>query len=387
MQTAWVSSAQTAHSVAEHLADQLRAAMDEPLTAQSPLVRMKTSMSHPINISCLLPIELVSMVLDQAMLAGPPSPVLLQVPDACIAKPGYLPPPNDSEVPPLPSLPITLSHNPPELNTALEAAISATLPSVGSTEEPTAIPRRPSISLSLSIEIPNDGQSPLTMQSSIQLLPLPGQNTKVTPGSFSLGNLYMSSCPGKKVRLNGPINGRSSVCRDLGMDMARMKALGVGCVVCCLDDEELELLGAPWPAYQQSAQTLGIDILRIPIPEGLPPITPAYIDSHLEKLLKDFTLKGKPVLVHCRGGVGRAGVVACCWLIRLGLCGWIPEDTPEDIFGASQEECHSPEVVKLVETAISFVRERRNAKAVETYEQVQFLVEYVEYLQGKALNL
>ncbi len=30
----------------------------------------------------------------------------------------------------------------------------------------------------------------------------------------------------------------------------------------CLDDEELELLGASWPDYFQAARDLGLDILR-----------------------------------------------------------------------------------------------------------------------------
>lgn len=64
----------------------------------------------------------------------------------------------------------------------------------------------------------------------------------------ALGNLFLSSCPGKKgtscfsqslldltqffsVRLDGPVNGRSSVCRDLKQDLQRMKFLGVRCIV------------------------------------------------------------------------------------------------------------------------------------------------------------
>lgn len=176
----------------------------------------------------------------------------------------------------------------------------------------------------------------------------------------------------------------------------------------CLDDEELALLGASWPAYLESAQALGIDVLRyvvrlhtlwlhlisasrvmnlrLPIPEGLPPVTPAYLDLHLGRLLQEYTLKGIHVLVHCRGGVGRAGVVACCWLMKLGLCGW-PSEHGENT-ERKDTECHShpPGIVSFVNTVVGFVRKRRNPKAVETFEQVQFLVDYVEFLQGKNLD-
>ena len=65
-----------------------------------------------------------------------------------------------------------------------------------------------------------------------------------------IGNMLLSSCPGKKstsldqfhsllrtsdissaVRLAGPVNGRTGVCRDLSRDLERMRLLGVGCIV------------------------------------------------------------------------------------------------------------------------------------------------------------
>lgn len=40
------------------------------------------------------------------------------------------------------------------------------------------------------------------------------------------GNLGMSSCPGKKVRLDGPVNGRAKIVRDLDLDFDRLRNLG-----------------------------------------------------------------------------------------------------------------------------------------------------------------
>lgn len=121
------------------------------------------------------------------------------------------------------------------------------------------------------------------------------------------------------------------------------------------------------------------------------------LDEHLNKLIRTYTLNGVPILVHCRGGVGRAGLVACCWAIKLGLFGSI-ESPPETSTSITRvgEECGLDEdrfpplavsrdsVVQLVERVISSVRRRRSAKAVETYEQVCFLVEYVEYLHRRS---
>ncbi|KAI0029718.1 protein-tyrosine phosphatase-like protein [Vararia minispora EC-137] len=199
------------------------------------------------------------------------------------------------------------------------------------------------------------------------------------PSPPALGNLFLSSCPGKKVRLEGPVKGRGGICRDVEADFARIAALGVCCVVCCLDDEELALLGVPWPSYAAAAREARLDVLRLPMPEGLAPGAPQTFDELLSALLERYTLRGVHVLVHCRGGVGRAGLVGCCWALRLGLCGWIPAG----VYASRREGEVRAETLGLVERAIGVMRRRRSLKAIETYEQVRFLVEYVEFLRSK----
>ena len=49
--------------------------------------------------------------------------------------------------------------------------------------------------------------------------------------NLGIGNLLLSSCPGKKVRLEGPVRGRATICRDLKLDLQRIKEMGVGCIV------------------------------------------------------------------------------------------------------------------------------------------------------------
>jgi hypothetical protein len=46
-----------------------------------------------------------------------------------------------------------------------------------------------------------------------------------------IGNLLLSSCPGKRLRMEGPVKGRPPVCRDLETDLRRIKSEGVGCLV------------------------------------------------------------------------------------------------------------------------------------------------------------
>jgi hypothetical protein len=74
-------------------------------------------------------------------------------------------------------------------------------------------------------------------------------------------------------------------------------------------------------------------------------------------------------------------------MLKLGLCGRI-DSTVEDSIAYSVTE-RGDAVVKvrrgtleLVERAIAVVRRRRGVKAIETYEQVRFLVEFVEHLKA-----
>lgn len=209
---------------------------------------------------------------------------------------------------------------------------------------------------------------------------------------LKLGNLFLSSCPGKKVRLEGPIRGKRAVCRNLELDFKRVRQVGVRCIVCCLDDDEMQFLGTPWEEYCRLAHQEGLDVLRIPLPEGLCPLSPQSLDKDLARIIERYTINGIPVLVHCRGGVGRAGLVACCWLLKLGLCGWIETDvvgspsTGSTTGDTSMQNWDDDTVVRkdtlqIVERVIGVVRVRRSVKAIETLEQVKFLVEYVDYLR------
>ncbi|KAF9926357.1 hypothetical protein FBU30_004021 [Linnemannia zychae] len=170
------------------------------------------------------------------------------------------------------------------------------------------------------------------------------------------GNIGLSSCPGKKVRLDGPINGRAKIVRDLDMDFNRLHRLGFTRVVCCLFDEELELLGSPFPKYLEAANRHGIDVIRIPMVEGSTPYSFAEMDRVLDRM-DETTRKGQYVLVHCRGGVGRAAVVACCWLLRLRY------------FKDHRE-------------VIDWVRAQRSPKAIETREQAQFVAGFNLWTKG-----
>lgn len=185
--------------------------------------------------------------------------------------------------------------------------------------------------------------------------------------SAQIGNLLLSSCPGKKVRLDGPLHGRSTVCRNLRADLERFRDMGVRAIVCCLDDEELNLLGSPYATYEREIEELGFDLLRLPIAEGFAPTDPARFDSIISAIVFNYSMRGASVLVHCRGGVGRAGLVACAWIFKMGLVWRAPHSD------AAPSTRRSAQVMDIVLRLIDVVRKRRSPKAIETAEQARFL--------------
>ncbi|TFK75309.1 phosphatases II [Pluteus cervinus] len=459
LQTWWPCQRDThAAPTVPSLQEELLAAISDslvdppPLQLPPPSLRVKTSSSHPINVSYIVNTELMPLI-SSHLVFTPLSPTIFDIPpslalDRLIAvnQPHTSPRAQCLQVPPasprpspglhlrtrssvIEALHAALSNNltPPKRKSPLTIPHKLPTPAPSPVQEPPCTghlfthSNKSNISLLSTLSISKDftpaivlpnaedsqldiSSEPLPLRdvlpgledswSSLAILQTPENPSRITkypspPPSpplptFILGNLFLSSCPGKKVRLDGPVRGRGGVCRDLAADLMRFKELGVGCIVCCLDDHELDFLGSPWPAYEKNARQIGIDVLRIPTPEGLAPYTPALVDAHLVKLITRYTLRGTPILVHCRGGVGRAGVMACCWLIKLGLCGWIQEGSgkqpPVDDSGETQDV--DPEVIAFVKRVIAVVRKRRSVKAIETYEQVKFLVDYVTYLKS-----
>ncbi|KAJ3070406.1 hypothetical protein HDU98_006590, partial [Podochytrium sp. JEL0797] len=196
--------------------------------------------------------------------------------------------------------------------------------------------------------------SPL-METQSEFIVLPNGVTVCGDEGGVYGNVALSSCPGKKVRLDtGPVNGRAAINRDLDSDFERLSSLNIKCVVCCLNDAELSYLGAPFPKYESTAAKYGMGILRIPIIEGSCPDTIEEVASVISKMDQQLR-KGVNVLIHCRGGVGRAGLIACCLLLEKRF-------------------------VNSATRAIQVVRIRRSLKAIETMRQEDFISLYEKFL-------
>ncbi|KAG1844197.1 hypothetical protein DFJ58DRAFT_31150 [Suillus subalutaceus] len=89
-------------------------------------------------------------------------------------------------------------------------------------------------------------------------------------------------------------------------------------------------------------------------------LSPQSLDGSLTKLIDGYTMRGASILVHCRGDLGRAGLVACCLALKIGLCGWINVDlSPNPAEGPDGSESYvRRDTLQLVEHAITVVRRR-----------------------------
>jgi ADP-ribosyl-[dinitrogen reductase] hydrolase len=137
--------------------------------------------------------------------------------------------------------------------------------------------------------------------------PLAIAEVTLPPGA---GRLGLTLCPGKK----DPVLGWD---RDLGEDLARIQAWGASTVVTLLEEQEFRLL---------RIESLGADVARLGMAWLHLPIRDVEVpDGRFERTwetegpaLHRRLDAGERVLIHCRGGLGRTGLVAALILVERG---------------------------------------------------------------------
>lgn len=134
------------------------------------------------------------------------------------------------------------------------------------------------------------------------------------------------------------VPGRRDYGRSLQSDIQVIKREQIDAVICLLANDEFARYGVDDLLAQY--REAGLDVLHLPTIDRTPPSDIALQTAMT--WIGERVSSGKRVLVHCVGGLGRAGTVAGCWLKEKGLEG---------------------------DAAIALVREFRSARAIETKEQ------------------
>jgi len=135
------------------------------------------------------------------------------------------------------------------------------------------------------------------------------------PGSPG-GRIGMTICPGKKDFES--IRTSEGWDRDLNLDLEIIQHWGASALVTLIEDHEFEMLHVK--GLREASNALGIDWIHLPIVDQQPPD---------ERFLSDWPQAGPDIhrrlnagqciVIHCRGGIGRTGVVAAQILVERGM--------------------------------------------------------------------
>ena len=106
----------------------------------------------------------------------------------------------------------------------------------------------------------------------------------------------------------------------LGDEIAGWHRAGIGAIVSLLKQEEERELNLE--NEEREAQRQGMEFISLPITDRGVPDAETELTSTLERL-DGILSAGRNVVVHCRQGIGRTGLLAACLLISRGL---LPED-------------------------------------------------------------
>lgn len=130
-----------------------------------------------------------------------------------------------------------------------------------------------------------------------------------------LGKVGLTFAPGKKQ----PAAATGSWDRDLGADIARLRAgFAADHLVCLIEDHEFAELGIEH--LPREAAAAGIAFHRLPIADFSTPPDPASAAA-LVSDIAGWAAAGENVVVHCKGGLGRAGTIGGCVLRHSGMDG------------------------------------------------------------------
>lgn len=128
------------------------------------------------------------------------------------------------------------------------------------------------------------------------------------------GTVGLTLCPGK--RQSGAMTGAWA--RDLDIDLRAIRDWGAAIVVTLVTAEELRDLEVE--GFGEAVAALGMAWLHLPIRDFSTPTPEWERRWSAERAAVHAELdRGGRVLIHCKGGLGRAGTIAARVLIERGL--------------------------------------------------------------------
>ncbi len=132
---------------------------------------------------------------------------------------------------------------------------------------------------------------------------------------------------------------------SLQQNLQTLRDNGLDKILCLLEETESDKLGLQ--AQESLTIEAGMEFQRFPITDfGVPD----FLDLQVQVSRAHSEMKnGKNLLVHCKGGIGRTGLICCCLMTDTGIS--VPE-------------------------AISLVTKQRGEQVPETPAQIDMLIRY-----------
>jgi protein-tyrosine phosphatase len=122
----------------------------------------------------------------------------------------------------------------------------------------------------------------------------------------------MTLCPGKQ----GESQYGARWARDLATDLEVIIRWGASALVTVMESEELKALKVEH--LGEWVMRAGLDWFQLPIVDGgIPDWRVNAMWTRIAGNLSASLRAGQNVLVHCRGGLGRTGLITCLLLIEL----------------------------------------------------------------------
>lgn len=132
------------------------------------------------------------------------------------------------------------------------------------------------------------------------------------------GRIGITFCPGKHDYLAHT----GAWARDLTTDVKAIADWGAKLVVTLVEPAELQALKVPFLGHEIQHQ--GLDWLHLPIADFSVP-DDAFEAQWLThgRTIRGLLRDGTDIVVHCKGGLGRAGMIAARLLVEMGMA---PDD-------------------------------------------------------------
>jgi hypothetical protein len=165
--------------------------------------------------------------------------------------------------------------------------------------------------------------------------------------SPSHGRIGITFCPGK----HDAAAATGAWARDLAADLGVIQAWGARLVLTLVEPAELKALKVP--KLGAEIKGLGIDWRHLPIADYSVP-TEAFErqwETH-GRDIRALLCSGGDVLVHCKGGLGRAGMMAARLLVELGMA---PEQAIRDVRRARKGAIETPAQLALVKRTTAII--------------------------------